>query len=364
MKRDAIVLSTWSWDTFNVPERISLALASQGARVLYCEMPVSRFRQSTQPLREIAKGVHRFAPAYLGAKLSAFPMAGAAQWRWVAKRILARACDLKLNAPVFLYSHIQKIAPLCREIRSAGLPLVHICMDYPEDYQHELIELSDQTVVIPKSVFTELRSKYGEKIQWIPQSIHLPAAAKSTPGHANVPPQLADLPRPRLGYLGPIFARLNLPLLRELLANNPAWHFFYFGDSKELDLPNAHSVPWRRPEELPAFLDFFDVGLMPYDCTDRKNLHCSPLKILDYFLAGLPVVSTPILAAAEFGELVDCGATARELSDAVVRALNEPPDSPKRLLRKKVAREHSTEAQGRRLAEVFRLLGAHKGQVQ
>ena len=181
VKRDAIVLSTWSWDTFNVPERISLALDFTGStRPLLRDAGLS-VSPSTEPLREIGKGVHRFAPVYLGAKLSGFPMAGAAQWRWVAKRILARACDLKLNAPVFLYSHIQKIAPLCREIRSAGLPLVHICMDYPEDYQHELIELSDQTVVIPKSVFTELRSKYGEKIQWIPQSIHLPQQLNRLP---------------------------------------------------------------------------------------------------------------------------------------------------------------------------------------
>ena len=43
--RDAIVFSTWSWDMFNVPERISLALASRGARVLYCEIPVSRVRR-------------------------------------------------------------------------------------------------------------------------------------------------------------------------------------------------------------------------------------------------------------------------------------------------------------------------------
>ena len=39
--RDAIILSTWSWDTFNVPERIALALAMRGARVLYCEIPAS-----------------------------------------------------------------------------------------------------------------------------------------------------------------------------------------------------------------------------------------------------------------------------------------------------------------------------------
>lgn len=364
MKRDAIVLSTWSWDMFNVPERISLALTSRGARVLYCEMPVSRFRRAGEPLREVATGVFRFGPEYLGAKLSGVPIAGALQWKLVAKQILAHADALKLREPVFLYSHIERIVPLCEEIRAAGFPLIHICMDYPEPYQYELIELSDRTVVIPKSVFNELRLKYGEKIQWIPQSIHLPAATGPDQRVGPEPQQLAEVPRPRLGYLGPIFARLDLPMLREFLERNRGWHFVYFGESNELNLPNAHQLAWRCPEELPAFVYFFDVGLMPYDCSDKKNLHCSPLKLFDYFLAGLPVVTTPILAVSEFGDLVYTGSTVAELSDAVARALQEPADSPKRSLRVKAAWEHSTELQGQRLEEIVSHLGENSGKLQ
>jgi hypothetical protein len=238
-------------------------------------------------------------------------------------------------------------------------------MDYPEPYQDELIELSDQTLVIPKSVFRDLRAKYGTKIEWIPQSIHLPARLfgaelRGKDPHAE-PDELRAVPRPRLGYLGPIFARVNLAVLREVLARNPGWHFVYFGKSKDLDLPNAHGIDWHTPEELPGFVASFDVGLMPYDCSDKKNLHCSPLKLYDYFLAGLPVVATPILELAEFQTLIYSGDTASELSDAIVQALAEPADSPKRGLRVGVARAHSTEALGLRLEEV---LGALKTRVR
>jgi hypothetical protein len=95
---------------------------------------------------------------------------------------------------------------------------------------------------------------------------------------------------------------------------------------------------------------------MPYDCLSKKNLYCSPLKLYDYFLRGLPVVSTPILEISDFKDLVYVGSTAEELSTAVVCALEEPPDSPKRALRKDAARAHSTEAQGKRLEEVLALL--------
>jgi len=359
--RDAIVFSTWTWDVFNVPERIALALASRGSRVLYCEMPISRFRRSGTQLSEVAPGIHRFGPEYLGAKINNFPIVGGVQWRMVAKQVLQHAETLRLNDPLFAYSHIDRISPLCEEMKAAGFPLIHICMDYPEAYQYELIALSDRTLVIPKAVFHKLRAKYGEKVQWIPQSIHLPAARN---GGRSRPAELASVPRPRLGYLGPIFARLNLGMLREVLTANPQWHFVYFGHSKDLPLANAHEMGWHPPEELPGYVVSFDAGIMPYDCFDEKNLHCSPLKLYDYFLAGTPVVATPILELLEFQDLIYFGESAREFSGAIEDALREPADSAKRLRRMEVARAHSTEALGLHLEEVLGIFEKQSGKLQ
>src|SRR6202021_2666054 len=120
---------------------------------------------------------------------------------------------------------------------------------------------------------------------------------------------------------------------------------------------------WRSPEELAKLVASFDVGIMLYDCAEMKNLHCSPLELYDYFLAGLPVVATPILAISEFKDLIYSGSTAQELTDAVIRALAEPPDSPKRSLRMDVARAHSTDALGQRLEDVLKLLKKNQGQT-
>ena len=73
---------------FNVPERIALAFASRGARVLYCAMPVSRLRRTGEPLREVAASVYRFAPEYLGARFGSVPILGNFQWRVVARQII------------------------------------------------------------------------------------------------------------------------------------------------------------------------------------------------------------------------------------------------------------------------------------
>jgi len=74
--------------------------------------------------------------------------------------------------------------------------------------------------------------------------------------------------------------------------------------------------------------------------------------VFDYFLAGLPVVSTPTIPLWEFADLIYFGETAEEFSLAISQALEEPAHSPKRTIRAQVARAHSTEALARCLAEI------------
>jgi hypothetical protein len=348
--RDAIVLSTWSWDVFNVPERIALALSMRGARVLYCEMPASKFKKPATPVTEIAKGIYAFRPELLGGKFNMIAPLRHLQWRSVAHQILDRAAETELKDPVFLYSHIRHVDPLCEEIRANHIPLVHVCMDYPEPYQYSQIALSDRTLVIPKAVGHKLKAKFGNKIVAIPQSIHVTKDPKSIEA---LPASLAASSRPRLGYLGSIYGRVNVSLLRELLRCHPDWQFFCFGGAATLSLPNARDLEWTSPSTLAAQVSCFDVGIMPYDCFDDRNLHCVPLKLFDYFIAGIPVVSTPIIALWEYQDLVYLGSSSEELSCAVLRALEEPQSSPKRRRRIEVAMAHSTGVLGQRLETIL-----------
>jgi glycosyltransferase involved in cell wall biosynthesis len=351
--RDAIVFSTWDWDTFNVPERIALALSLRGFRVLYCDMPVSRMRSHGKPLRQIHDGIHGFGPEYLGERFDKLPALSRWQWNDVGRQIWKHATALGMENPIFLYSHVKHLAPLLRTMHAHGCPLVHICMDYPEAYQYELIALSDRTLVIPEAVTYKLRARYGNKIFSIPQSIHFRDPGSPASERPSQVPEIANLPQPRLGYLGPIFGRLNLPLLREVLEMHPDWHFICFGDSSAVDLPNVHGVAWRNPNELPDYVRSLDIGLMPYDCFEEKNLHCVPLKLFDYFAAGLPVVSTPVISLWGYSELIYFGETGHDFASAVECALREPKDSPQRAQRIAVAHEHSTEVLSRRLEQVL-----------
>ncbi len=356
--RDAIVFSTWSWDMFNVPERIALAIATRGARVLYCEMPASRLKNKGGAIGKVAEGVHGFRPDYWGAKLNAFAPTRKAQWGMVARQVLRKSDELGLRDPIFLYSHIKYIEPLCEAMRAEGLPLVHMCLDYPEPYQYAQIALADLTLVIPKTVAHKLRARFGgEKIVTIPQIYHLASNGfHYGNGDCAIPADLATFKaqgRPILGYLGPLYGRVNVSLLKALLQSRPDWVFVCFGGAASLRLENAIDLPWVPATQLPAYLGAFDAGLMPYDCFDEKNLHCSPLKIFDYFSVGMPVAATPVLSLQAFGDLVYLGETPDELASAVETALHEPKTSEKRQRRIGAVRSHTTEALGERLENLL-----------
>jgi len=110
-----------------------------------------------------------------------------------------------------------------------------------------------------------------------------------------------------------------------------------------LSLPNSHDLPWMSREDLMRVIESCDIGFMPYDRSDPVQNNCVPLKLLDYFGLGLPVVSTPIVSMLEMKDVVYTGETAAGSIDAIEKALNEPVDSPKRARRKEIAREHSLE---------------------
>jgi len=349
--RDAIVVSGWTWDASNVPERMASALARAGSRVLYCENPAS-FLRTVRPFSEVEKGVFAFGLQHFGHRLNSFPILRPFQAKLLAMEILNKAASLQLNDPVFIYPHGDCVLPLCLQFKRRGFQLIHVCMDYEIELLREHVRESDLALVIPQAAFKELSEQFGPKVRKIPQLSYIDDSVGSPDG-LRESPELSKIPKPRLGYLGSLTGRISLPLLRETLSHHPEWQFLSFEARKWLGLINEHILPWCSREALAGVLAGLDAGFMPYDCAIPKNLHCVPLKLFDYFSCGMPVVSTRIVFLEEYEDLVYLGSTPDELADAISQALTEPPNSPKRARRVAVAREHSIGRSAQILASVL-----------
>lgn len=346
--RDAIVFPTWNWEMCNVPERMSLALAHLGVKVLYCQNPTSVLRRPDRQPREVGRNVHVFQPVLGGQCLNSSPPLRYLQASMVRRQIEGVAKKLELRDPLFIFFAIKGMYPLFAQVKRNWF-LTYVCMDHAPDAD-ACADLSDATLVIPRSAAHQLRAKFGAKVHQIPQSIDYAGLAQAAQSGAPEPAVFAGIPRPRLGYIGPENGRLNTSVLRDLLRAHPEWHFVSIGQEKILQLPNVHAIPWVRPEECARYTQAIDVGFLPYNCHQERDFNCVPLKMFESFAFGTPVVATPILHLWDYEHVVYLGDTAIELACAIEAALNEPPDSPKRATRIDIARRHSLES----LATVLR----------
>jgi glycosyltransferase involved in cell wall biosynthesis len=120
-------------------------------------------------------------------------------------------------------------------------------------------------------------------------------------GDPGEPPAwFADLPRPRMLYVGALDGRMDRVAMRQLAGARPDASIVLVGprgeDSliDELEaLPNVTVHPRVVRSEFSGLVAAADVGLIPHVRTAQTEA-MSPLKLYEYLAAGLPVVATEL----------------------------------------------------------------------
>lgn len=152
----------------------------------------------------------------------------------------------------------------------------------------------------------------------------------------RVPP--ADFPQgsgPVLGYVGSLYGSwFDWDELARVAFSYPEARVVVIGDDKSghPEMPdNVHFLGLKPQAELSAYLQLFDVGLLPFVVSDTTHA-VSPLKVYEYLASGTPVAAPPLRSLAQLdGVVVD-----HDLVAAVRRALDDdPPDAAS------IAAEHS-----------------------
>lgn len=156
------------------------------------------------------------------------------------------------------------------------------------------------------------------------------------------PADLARIPRPRLGYSGLVGKRLDLDLLRATAEHRPDCSLVLIGkvDTRECEaglaalesLPNVHFLGEKPGAEVASYVVGFDVGLLPY-AINLETRHISPIKMYEYWAAGVPVLSTAIPAAERHGfavHVADGQESFVEQLDALL--LSDPDEESQRLI--------------------------------
>lgn len=195
---------------------------------------------------------------------------------------------------------------------------IYFCMDdYAElpgvsgemirPLERELLTKVD-AVVATARVLVEKKAPASGKVQYLPQGVTYDHFAPPRP----VPADMAHLPRPIVGFAGGVSAACDIELLLALSDAVPGGTVLLVGpvniDTAPLQRPNIVLLGNRPYADLPAYVQAFDVGLIPYILNDWTRA-VDPLKLLEYLAAGIPVVSTALPEVTKYGEAIRIGAT-------------------------------------------------------
>lgn len=141
----------------------------------------------------------------------------------------------------------------------------------------------------------------------------------------SVPPEIAQLPRPIIGFFGLIADWVDTDIMAEMARRFPKGSLVVIGkattDISALErLPNVHRLGRKPYSELPGYCKAFDVALMPFRINEL-TLNSNPLKVREYLAAGLPVVSSPLPEVEVLGQCriaADADAFEREIRAALL----------------------------------------------
>ena len=148
------------------------------------------------------------------------------------------------------------------------------------------------------------------------------------------PNDIANIPHPRIGYMGWIKRHIDLPLLRLIAEAKPEWSLVLVGPVRESHediredvaalkaLPNVYFLGGKSASDLPRYLNGFDVALMPYRKTPYTH-YIYPMKMHEYFACGKPVVATELENLREFGEVLEFAGSAEDWIATIERSLAE-----------------------------------------
>lgn len=189
------------------------------------------------------------------------------------------------------------------------------------NFDRNFLERSHREGLRSADVVASVARKLHESaVQARPDAIYLPNAADFD-HFANTGTAVVDDPdidsswrgeKPTAGYYGALAEWFDYDLLEEVAVKRGDWNFLLIGPMYDnslrergkslLSLPNVRWIGPRSYQKLPAYLQMFDVAMVPF-AINEITLATSPLKLFEYFAGGKPVLSTALPECEEFGEV-------------------------------------------------------------
>jgi len=170
-----------------------------------------------------------------------------------------------------------------------------------KEIEEDLFRRSD-VVIVSAEKLLESKAQFNSRTHLIRHGTDWQHFRKAIDGKLALPADVADLPRPIIGFHGLIADWVDLELVTKIAEQFATGSVVLVGKhtieaetkvSELKNVPNVHILGRKPYGELPAYCAAFDVAINPF-VINELTLAANPLKVREYLAAGLPVVSTDI----------------------------------------------------------------------
>jgi len=166
---------------------------------------------------------------------------------------------------------------------------------------------------------------------------------------SQVPPDIAGIPSPLIGYIGALKSlRLDLEVIEHIAITRKDWNIVLVGPEDEVfkasrlhELKNVHFLGPKNEADLPAYLKAFDIAINP-QVLNEVTIGNYPRKIDEYLAMGKATVATNTDAMSYFSGFVSLPNSKFEWIEAIEEELKND-DENLGIERQEFAGEHTWE---------------------
>lgn len=312
--KNLVVFSHLRWNfVYQRPQHVLSRLAQRWP-VIFIEEPIPNAAEDRIEHIAAAPGVEVWRPHVRGAAHGFH-----SEHKAVLQRLVTRCLHEQRINDYWIWFYTPMALPMADKLEPEGI--IYDCMDELSMFRGAPKELIDQETALFKSadvVFTGGRSLYNAKksrhrnVHCFPSSVDALHFRQGTDDH----PRQKHIAHPRLGYCGVIDERIDLELIAGIADARPEWQIVMVGPVVKIDpvtcpqRPNIHWLGQQGYDDLPAFINGWDVCLLPFALNESTRF-ISPTKTLEYMACGKPSVSTAIRDVVEpYGHVVPIHADA------------------------------------------------------
>jgi glycosyltransferase involved in cell wall biosynthesis len=228
-----------------------------------------------------------------------------------------------------------------------------------QDYEARMCRQVD-VIFTTSQAQREVRISYNPKTYFVPNAVDFELFNRALSADLLLPPDIAQIPRPIIGCSGRLASQVDIPLLLQVARTYPNFSMVFIGPdelphSKDeqvfRELKNVHFLGWKKPSELPNYLQAFDAALIPYKLVGHV-LSGYPTKLHEYLAAGNSVVATDMPELRPFKDVIRIGKTQSDFVALVGEAVK---DNSNRSIdaRVSVAKDNTWD---KRVEEIYRIL--------